>query len=385
MTSTGRPLRLLQLVTRRQLRGAEVFAAQLSQGLAALGCEVVLAGLYAPGEPPLAAAGVELLDLGGRPRRGLSPGLARRLRRLVAARRPDLVQANGSDTLKYAVLALRGARPRPPLVYRSISIQSLWLRGALHRRWNRWLLHRADCVAAVSRGAADDLVATHGLAPERVSVLPLGTPAGPAPDPAAARARLAAAAGLDPAGPLLVHVGSFTPEKDHALLLAAFREVRRRLPAARLVLLGDGPLRPEVERRAAAAGWAAGDTGGAAPAVRFLGARPDAAELAGGADLLVLSSRIEGTPGVVLEAAARGVPAVATAVGGLAEVVEHGRTGLLTAPGDAAELAGALLELLAAPERRRAMGRAARERVLERHDLGRVTRSFLELYRRLDG
>jgi glycosyltransferase involved in cell wall biosynthesis len=384
MTPTGWPLRLLQLVTRRQLRGAEVFAAQLSAGLAALGCEVVLAGLYAPGEPPLAAAGVELLDLGGRPRRCLSPGLVRRLRRLVAARRPDLVQANGSDTLKYAVLALRGARPRPPLVYRSISIQSLWLRGALHRRWNRWLLHQVDHVAAVSRGAADDLVATHGLAPGRVSVLPLGTPAGPPPDPAAARARLADAAGLDPAGPLLVHVGSFTPEKDHALLLAAFREVRHRLPAARLVLLGDGPLRPEVERRAAA-GSAAGDTGGAGPAVRFLGARPDAAELAGGADLLVLSSRIEGTPGVVLEAAARGVPAVATAVGGLPEVVEHGRTGLLTAPGDAAELAGALLELLAAPERRRAMGRSARERVLERHDLGRVTRSFLELYRRLDG
>jgi L-malate glycosyltransferase len=384
MTSTGRPLRLLQLVTRRQLRGAEVFAAQLSEGLAALGCEVVLAGLYAPGEPPLAAAGVELLDLGGRPRRGFSPRLVRRLRRLVAARRPDLVQANGSDTLKYAVLALRGARPRPPLVYRSISIQSLWLRGALHRRWNRWLLHEVDCVAAVSRGAADDLVATHGLAPGRVTVLPLGTPAGPAPNPAAARARLAAAAGLDPTGPLLVHVGSFTPEKDHALLLAAFREVRRRLPAARLVLLGDGPLRPEVERRAAA-GWSAGDSGGAEPAVRFLGARPDAAELAGGADLLVLSSRIEGTPGVVLEAAARGVPAVATAVGGLPEVVEHGRTGLLTAPGDAAELAGALLELLAAPERRRAMGRSARERVLERHDLGLVTRSFLELYRRLDG
>ncbi|HUF77592.1 MAG TPA: glycosyltransferase family 4 protein [Thermoanaerobaculia bacterium] len=382
MTSTGRPLRLLQLVTRRQLRGAEVFAAQLSEGLAALGCEVVLAGLYAPGEPPLAAAGVELLDLGGRPRRGLSPRLVRRLRRLVAARRPDLVQANGSDTLKYAVLALRGARPRPPLVYRSISIQSLWLRGALHRRWNRWLLHQADCVAAVSRGAAGDLVATHSLAPGRVTVLPLGTSAGPAPDPAVARARLAAAAGLDPTGPLLVHVGSFTPEKDHALLLAAFREVRRRLPAARLVLLGDGPLRPAVERRAAAAGWAASGTGGA---VRFLGARPDAAELAGGADLLVLSSRIEGTPGVVLEAAARGVPAVATAVGGLPEVVEHGRTGLLTAPGDAAELAGALLELLAAPERRRAMGRSARERVLERHDLGLVTRSFLELYRRLDG
>lgn len=372
---TASSLRVLQLVAWRQLRGAEVFAGQLSERLAVRGCRVVLAGLHAPGDPPLAARGVEVIDLSHtRPSR-LSPSLLWKLRGLLVDFQPDVIQANGSNTLKYAVLARATIRKRPPLVYRSISIASRWLRGPLHRAWNRRLFQAADHVAAVSRLSGEDLTATYGLRPEVISLLPLGTPTTMSVDRVSTRNELAGLAGASPETPLLVHVGSFTREKDHPLLLEAFREVRLQCPEARLVLIGDGP-----ERANAVDLVARRDLSGA---VTFAGARPDAADLAGGADLLVLSSRIEGTPGAVLEAGARGVPAVSTDAGAVGEIIEHGATGLLTPPGDPSALARAIVELLRSPDRRAAMGCAARELAIERHDIERVADQFLELYRHL--
>src|SRR6185369_6891690 len=135
-------------------------------------------------------------------------------------------------------------------------------------------------------------------------------------------------------------------------LLAALRRER---PDVQGVIVGDGPLRAEVERAAREAGLAA--------SCRLLGERADVAALLAALDVFVLSSVSEGFPFVVLEAMAMERPVVATAVNGVPEIVEDGTTGRLVPRGDGRALLGAALDTLARPDAARAMGRAGRRRV----------------------
>lgn len=366
---------VLQVVTRRQLRGAEVFAARLSERLVEAGLEVCLAGLYPPGEPPLEADGVALVDLHPRPTRGVDPRLVVRLAREIHRLNPDIVQANGSDTLKYSVLARLICGRRPRLVYRNISVLSHWLPTPAHRAWMLHLLRSVDRVVAVSEHSRRDLVENLGLDPRGVTVIPRAVEIRSRPDRAEARQRLAEIGGCDPDAPLLLHVGSFTPEKNHLGLLRALAVVHRGRPKAQLVCLGDGPLRPAVRD------WA-GELG-LGSRVFLPGPRRDAAGLLAGADLLVLFSFVEGMPGVVLEAGAHGVPVVATDVGGTREVLEDGRTGLLVPAGDVEACASALLRLLDEPQLGRRLGARLRREVEERYALETVTHRYLDLYRSL--
>lgn len=376
----SRGLSVLQLVTRRQLRGAEVFAARLSERLVKAGLEVHLAGLYPLGDPPLEADGVPCLDLWPRRARGVDPRLVIRLAREIHRLDPNVLQANGSDTLKYAVLARLVCGRRPRLVYRNISVLSHWLPTPLHRAWVLHLLRSVDRVVAVSERSRRDLVEHLGLDPGAVTVIPravetrtVETEGGL--DRGEARRRLEEITGTCGEGPLILHVGSFTAEKNHPGLLRVFREIHARYPEARLICLGDGPLRPQVKA------WA--EQLGVADRVSLPGSRPDAPELLAGADLLVLFSFVEGLPGVVLEAGARGVPVVASDVGGTGEVIEGGVTGLLVAAGDEAACTRAILRLLEEPELARLLGARLRREVEERYALEAVTRRYLDLYRSL--
>lgn len=368
-------MKVLQLVARRQLRGAEVFAAQLGERLAAHGLDVVLAGLYPPREPAPAPRGVRQADLAPEPTSRLDWRPVRALAALLDRERFDLVQANGSDTLKYSVLARAWSGRTVPIVYRNISVMSHWLRGPLHRRFNRWLLSRIERVVAVSETSRQDVVERLGYPAACTATVPIGVELPAEIDRTAAWRRLSALVPLEPETPLLVHVGSFTPEKDHATLLEACRRLAASHPQVRTVLVGDGPLKERIAAEAALPPLAG--------RVHLVGARADASELMAAADLLVLSSRVEGIPGVLLEAAARGVPAVATHVGAVHEAIDDGRTGLLVPPGDPAALGAAVGRLLDDPDERRALGAAARERVRRDFDLERITDRFLDLYREL--
>lgn len=368
-------MKVLQLVARRQLRGAEVFAAQLGERLAARGVDVVLAGLYPPREPAPTPHGVRQVDLALEPTGRLAGRTVRVLSALLDRERFDLVQANGSDTLKYSVLARAWSGRPVPIVYRNISVMSHWLRGPLHRRFNRWLLARVERVVAVSETSRQDVVERLGYPAGRTATVPIGVELPADVDRVEARRRLAALVPLDPEAPLLVHVGSLTPEKDHATLLEACRRLTTSHPRVRTVLVGDGPLKERIAAEAAAPPLAG--------RVHLIGARADASELMAAADLLVLSSRVEGIPGVLLEAAARAVPAVATDVGAVSEALTAGRTGQLVPPGDPAAFATAVGRLLDDADERRALGAAARERVRRDFDLERITDRFLDLYREL--
>lgn len=370
-------MRIVQLVKRRQRRGAEVFAAELSDALVDRGHEVLFVGLGVPEHDDLRPAAAACEDLGRRLGGALEFDSAWRLAARLRAYAPDIVQANGSDTLKYSVVARGMARGRWTIVYRNIGLPSDWIRGRLHRAANRILVSRVDHVVSVSRASALDFSKTYRYPAERIEVIAQSAVVPEAVDRDSLRDRLLSVANLAKGAEVILHVGSFTPEKNHAWLVEAFDEIVRERPAAVLVLIGDGPEKEPVEeivRRS-----------GVADRIRLLGTRADAADLAGGADVFVLPSLTEGIPAVLLEAGARGVPSVATSVGGVPEVIRDGVTGILVEPGDRAAFVTGVCRLLSDVGLRAGFGVAAREQVQRCFSLDGAVLAYMARYESLLG
>ena len=161
----------------------------------------------------------------------------------------------------------------------------------------------------------------------------------------------------------------------HDALIDAFARVRAACPSAQLLLIGEGPLRADVQSRIRAA-----DLGSS---VHLLGARADVETILPARDAFALASSTEGLSNAILEAQACAVPVVATAVGGNPDLVEPGVTGWLVPAGDATALANALLDLARSPAQRDAMRAEARRRVENTHSLAAMTAAYAQLYREL--
>jgi glycosyltransferase involved in cell wall biosynthesis len=268
-----------------------------------------------------------------------------RLRRLARERDFDVVHTHMPLPAVAARLAL--ARRGPALVHTE---HNMWDRYRFPTRWaNRVTYGRNAAAVAVSAAVAASVraprpvpeVVLHGLdAPAALADLP--TPA----DREAGRRAL----GIPPDGPVIGTVGNFTAKKDQTTLVRALALV----PGARLVLVGTGPREPELRALVAERGLD--------DRVVFAGSRDDVAALLPAFDVFALSSRFEGLPIALLEAMAAGRACVATAVGGVPEVVTDGVDGVLVPPGDAGAFAATLVALLADPDRRAALGEKAAAR-----------------------
>ena len=372
-------MHIVQLITERERRGAQVFARQLSEQLLERGHRITFMSLYGPGANELAPPeGATCVDLSHSGDSRLSLSLVRDLAGALRAAEPDLVQANGSDTLKYSVLAKLCLRASWPLVYRNIGYASDWVGGRPFRRFlSRTLIRGVDRVISVCEATRSDYIATYGVPPEKVATVPIGTSVPDTVDTSAARERLEALTGTPapPEAPLLVHAGSFTRVKNQEGLLRIFREVLQHTPDAQLVLFGDGPLWRDIN--------SAVSRNGLHEHVHLPGNVENLPPLMAGADLMLLPSKTEGLPGVVLEAAAHQVPCVAYDVGGIKEAIRHGETGVLVAKDDEAAFAKAIIELLSDTKAGSDMGRAAREFVAETYTLERIGGRFEEEYYRL--
>ena len=213
---------------------------------------------------------------------------------------------------------------------------------------------------AISRGLARYLAETEGFGEHAFEIVHYGIAAGPEPAPY-------------PGGSRLLFVGRLVPVKGIDTLLRAFAVALREQPDLTLDIVGDGPLRGVLEALAGALGL-----GGS---VRFRGRVEDVGAEMEQATAVVVPSLGEGFGMVALEAAERGRPVVASAVGGLPEIVADGTTGVLVPPGDASTLATAIVALVHDAERAAAMGRAARERALAEFSLARCADRTDALYR----
>lgn len=366
-------MKILQVINCQYRRGAEVSAVELSDALAQDGHDVEVLALYKPPPEPLTPQVARVSNLGFdfEARGKLNPLLIWRLARYVREARPEVVQANGSDTLKYTALAKKISRGAWPLIYRNISVASGWLQYPLHRLWMQFLLRSVSRVASVAERGQEDFIETYGMPAAKVRLIRRGLDI-TLVSREEQRRRLARLGSAPADGFFLMHIGSFSAEKNHQWLLQAFKAILKEEPSAHLFLCGDGALRAAAEETVARRSLQGH--------VHFLGMRDDASALVAGADVLLLPSLIEGVPGVVLEAAVQRVPTIATDVGGIGEVVEDGERGRLVPLGDLEAFVAATLGLLRDAERRRRMGAAARAFVGQHYDVGEQARTFARLY-----
>jgi glycosyltransferase involved in cell wall biosynthesis len=221
-----------------------------------------------------------------------------------------------------------------------------------------------------------DEIAQYGVTrSERIEVIPLGFELDAFASQPRASGDFRRSLGIPVGAKLIGAVGRLVPIKNISLLLEAAALARREAPELRVVLVGDGELRADLEAQAAALEMT--------EAVVFAGWRRDLPSVYADLDAVVISSHNEGTPASLIEAMATGCPVIATRVGGVPDLVVDGETGRLVPPGDREALAAALLALFWESERTAHMAGLARRRVLERHQAERLVADMDRLYREL--
>jgi glycosyltransferase involved in cell wall biosynthesis len=292
------------------------------------------------------------------------PRTARALAALAARPETQILQTHGYKANVLAALAVRTAR-RPWIAF---------LHGETWENWKvrayfaleRLAVQRADRIVVVCHRMAAALRA-RGVPDARVRVVHNACLVAPSEGEHAAP---------DGAAPRVVGVvGRLSPEKGVDIALRVQQRLARRAPDARLWIVGEGPDRARLHAQA--------EQLGIAPAVDWLGYRDDMGALYRRMSVLLIPSRSEGLPNVALEAMAYGIPVVATAVGGVPEVVADGRTGFLTPPGDVEGLAARVLRLLENATLRRQLGTAARREATTRFSPDARGRALAELYQEL--
>jgi glycosyltransferase involved in cell wall biosynthesis len=317
------------------------------------------------------------------------PGLGREVRpwqdlralfglyRLMRTFRPQIVHTHTAKAGLVGRLAARAAGV-PVVVH---TFHGHVLRGyfgpfvtGFYRLLERRLAALSDVLVAVSEAVKQDLVSLGVAAEGKIRVIPLGLDleplAGDLP-----RGSLRREAGVDASAPLVGIVGRLAPIKDVDTFLRAAIRVREARPGVRFSVVGDGEERARLEAEARRLGL-----GGE---VFFHGWRHDMAPVYGDLDVVVNSSRNEGTPVALIEALAAARPVVATRVGGTPDLLGEGARGVLVPPGDAEALAAAVVEALAHPEPARARARAGQEYVLAHHSARRLVDDIDALYREL--
>jgi glycosyltransferase involved in cell wall biosynthesis len=363
-------MKILQLVTRRQYRGAEVFAANLSAELLKLGHSIYFVGLYKNHENVLSVRGAVNKDLVEVKNGPLSVGLIKQIVKLIGEVRPDVIQCNGSDTLKYMVAA-SFFLPKTPILYRNISMISEWVSSGPKKLVYKRLFKRISHVSSVGEEAIADFIKTFDYPKARTSVIRRGIPLKDIERQEAA-GNLKNELDLDGEAVIAMHVGNFSPEKNHAFLIEVFASLKTDHPHIKLVCVGSGMLLEETQRLVAEKALNNN--------VFFLGFRKNISELLAGADFFVLSSTVEGVPGVILEAATQKIPAIATNVGGVREVLEDHKTGFIVDGFDQSEFKNRILQLAKDNVLRSEMGSNAYHQVVENFNPVRNARKFEELY-----
>ena len=358
-------MRIMHIEAGRRLYGGARQVCYLIDGLVAEGMENVL--VCARGsEISGAVRGATVIELpmGG----DLDVFWAGPLRKLIRAHAPDVVHVHsrrGADLVGGRCARRAGA---PAVLTRRVdSREPAW--------WARLKYRPYSVVVSISSAVESELVDHVGLDPGRVTRVASAVDTERHRPDFSARARLAVTSNNPPGSVVIGVVAQLIPRKGHALVLDCLQEVISRHPEVRVLCFGRGPQERALRRRIAARGLAAH--------VRLMGFRDDIAALMPGLDLLVHPARREGLGVAVLEAMSCGVPVVASDAGGIPDIVEHERSGLLFASGDSRELCAAVLRMLDDEALRLRLARAGRERVKSRFSVQRMSRRYMKVYNRV--
>jgi glycosyltransferase involved in cell wall biosynthesis len=278
----------------------------------------------------------------------------------------DVVHAHTAHAVALGAMATRGTGTKF-VITRHVDFR-------LRNNWGtRWKYGRAHALLAISEAARQAMLAS-GVAPARVQVVRGGTDQ-TRDIPAAPRACLEGL-GVPADAPLVVQVSQHVQHKDPLTFVRAIHTAHRLVPAMHALLVGDGPLRPAVEREVAARGLQ--------DVLHVAGYRSDADGLLAAADVVTLSSEADALPSVLFDALYLGIPIVATAGGGIPEIVEHDVSGLVVPIGDGEAMGRAIASVLTDPALAQLLSDGARARAPE-FSIARSVDRTLEVYDRILG
>ncbi len=357
---SGRPIRAMFIVPNLWVGGAERHLTTLLPRMdpARITPSVVCIGEAGPLFADLPAAGIDAtaLHLGKRQ-------AARALRELVSItrrQRPDVVVVRGynAETLGRFAARVAGVEHTVMWVHNNSNIvPRRWVRRTVDHALIRWTSAYFGVAEAQRRYLVDEL----GYPDDKIRIIHNGV------DPALFDVNtdrgVLAEFGFAEGDPVVGIVGTLRPVKDHGTLLRAARIVINEIPRARFLVIGDGPIRPQLEALASELAIT--------PNVHFAGWRRDVAQLVNEMDVFAMTSTTECFPMALLEAMACARPTVCTAVGGIPEMINHGESGYLVPPKDPQQLAARLVSLLSDPQNAHRMGRAGRNRVEAEFSLDR--------------
>ncbi len=386
-----RRIKVVRTIARLNVGGPARQAALLHAELSHRGFETVLVhGRVSPGEAdledllPASRDGVvKVAELGARIRPLDDLRALFALVRVVFREKPDVVHthtAKAGALGRLAALAYNLTQPRSKRCLVVHTFHGHVFEGyfgtagsALVRISERLLARVTDRVVTISPRQREAIIERFRIAPaSRVCVVPLGLDLRSFQAVNGVDRRFRQSLGFPADSFLLGCIGRLVKVKDVGTLLDALALASGKAPELRLVVVGDGPEREGLERRARMPDLAG--------RVAFTSWRRDLPFVYGGLDAVVLSSRNEGTPVALIEAMAAGRPVVATAVGGVPDIVEHGRTGLLVPPQDPQALASALAALAESADLRARMGTEGKT-TATRFDRARLLDDLEGLYR----
>ena len=355
-------MKVVLLIHQPQARGQEIFASLLGNALIQKGHEVLLISMYS-GDFDLPFEGKHLRLQLNRSIDSINPLNWKRFSEEVREFQPDIVQANGGDTLKFAVLARLMFWYPGKLVFNNGGVVSFYLDGVIKKRFYRLVLSKIDGAVSVSQHAAGDLSQYMSKAIPQTQI-PIALHSSKLP-------KLASSQGY----PVFVHIAGFTPEKNHRELFLIFSSYLTVHPKAQLWMIGDGPMRAELERLARSISEGS---------FRFFGVLNDPWQTVPQHSILLLPSQIEGMPSVLAEAMLLKVPVIAYAVGGIPEMATDSISFRMIQASDSAAFLQAMFDL---SELRFSVLETAlearKELAASRFSLEKVSEEFVRFYRSL--
>lgn len=362
-------MKVLHLIQKSQLRGAEVFASQLSSHINRSGNTAIIATLFT-GNANLPFTG-KLVSLNGNQKsRWIDITAWKKLAQIIKDENPDVIQANAGDTLKYAVFSKLIFRWRQPIVFRNASTISLYIKSLPQRILNNILFSYTDKIISVSNASAYDFSELFPKHKNKVITIPIGIEHTALSN--GTNGKTNDRVQFNSHNLRIIHVGGFTFEKNHGGLLDIFELVLQKRPDAVLYLLGDGPLKKQTEDLAKVKGLDS--------KIKFLGFQVNPMHYIQHSDVLVLPSIIEGLPGVILEAFYCKTPVVAYDVGGIKEIVQNNRTGRLIQQGNTRAFANAIIDASINTPQNRNLIQNAYQLVISQYLNTHIAQQFIAAY-----